>query len=686
MSIKTLKAVSSATCMTMAIRLLTACGHEAGQPELRPAWSDPESAWVPAHSPVLEGYVWNGARERFEAVRYADVDGMAVLEGDILLGSVEQVKAHTREVQAHGGLQPQGVRAQGVAISGLRYRWPDATVPYTIDPSLPSQFRVTDAIAHWQSKTPLRFVLRTASNAALYPNYVTFRPNNGCSSSVGMRGGQQFINLEAACSTGNTIHEIGHAIGLWHEQNREDRDSNVRILWENIQADYAYNFDQHIGDGDDVFSYDFGSIMHYGAYAFSSNGLPTIETLGGQSIGQRDGLSFADVNATIKLYSRQILANESIPSFQTWAARTRTVVTGDFNGDGRTDIAAVGADGWQALPVALSNGNGSFRVVNESIPSFQTWAAQTRMVVTGDFNGDGRTDIAAVGADGWLALPVALSNGNGSFRVVNESIPSFQTWAAQTRTVVTGDFNGDGRTDIAAVGADGWQALPVALSNGNGSFRVVNESIPSFQTWAAQTRTVVTGDFNGDGRTDIAAVGADGWQALPVALSNGNGSFRVVNESIPSFQTWAAQTRTVVTGDFNGDGRTDIAAVGADGWQALPVALSNGNGSFRVVNESIPSFQTWAAQTRTVVTGDFNGDGRTDIAAVGADGWLALPVALSNGNGSFRVANEFIPYFQTWAAQTRTVVTGDFNGDGQTDIAAVGGEGWGTLPVALLDY
>ncbi|MDY7229605.1 FG-GAP-like repeat-containing protein [Hyalangium rubrum] len=684
MSLKKLKAVPGTTWMAMAGLLLTACNPEAGQPETRPAWSDPESAWVSADAPVREGYIWNGARERFEAVRYADVDGMAVLEGDILLGSVEQVEALTREVQAQGGPQSQGVRAQGVAISGAFYRWPDAVVPYTINPNLPSQNRVTDAIAHWQSKTQLRFVLRTASNAAIYPNYVTFQPGDGCNSWVGMQGGQQAINLAANCSTGSTIHEIGHAIGLWHEQSREDRDAHVRIRWENIQAGYAHNFDKQVSNGEDVFGYDFDSIMHYGAYAFSANGQPTLETLGGQSIGQRNGLSNTDVNASIKLYSRQILVNEAIPHFQSWAAETRAVVTGDFNGDGRTDIAAVGAGGWSNLPVALSNGNGSFRLVNEGIPYFQSWAAETRTVVTGDFNGDGRTDIAAVGAGGWSGLPVALSNGNGSFRLVNEGIPYFQSWAAETRTVVTGDFNGDGWTDIAAVGAGGWSGLPVALSNGNGSFRLVNEGIPYFQSWAAETRTVVTGDFNGDGRTDIAAVGAGGWSGLPVALSNGNGSFRLVNEGIPYFQSWAAETRTVVTGDFNGDGRTDLAAVGANGWSGLPVALSNGNGSFQLVNEGIPHFQTQAAATRTVVTGDFNGDGRTDIAAVGADGWGALPMAISNGNGSFRSPNEYIPYFQSWASATRTVVTGDFNGDGRTDLAAVGAGGWAAVPVALI--
>ena len=159
--------------------------------------------------------------------------------------------------------------------------------------------------------------------------------------------------------------------------------------------------------------------------------------------------------------------------------------------------------------------------------------------------------------------------------------------------------------------------------------RLVNQPIPNFQSWASMTRTVVTGDFNGDSRTDMAAVGANGWLSLPVALSNGDGSFRLVDQPIPNFQSWASMTRTVVTGDFNGDGRTDMAAVGANGWQSVPVALSNGDGSFRVADEVVPNFQSWASMTRTVVTGDFNGDGRTDMAAVGANGWLSLPVILS---------------------------------------------------------
>src|SRR3954451_19224413 len=126
------------------------------------------------------------------AVRYAVVDGLALFEGDIVLGTEEEMQRQTDELST----VLSGEVSMSVVISGAQFRWPGCRIPYTIAPALPDQARVTDAIAHWESRTRFRFVVRTTE-----ADYVTFRPGTGCSSAVGRRGGQQFVNLGSGCTT-----------------------------------------------------------------------------------------------------------------------------------------------------------------------------------------------------------------------------------------------------------------------------------------------------------------------------------------------------------------------------------------------------------------------------------------------------------------------------------------------------
>jgi plastocyanin len=142
-----------------------------------------------------------------------------------------------------------------------------------------------------------------------------FVPSDGCASYVGRQGGMQPIMLADNCSTGNTVHEIAHALGMFHEQSRCDRDTYVEILWANIQQGYEHNFDLICEGATDLYDYAEGSLMHYPAWAFSVNGEPTIRSLRGLDhlMGQRSDLGPTDVATIDALYQNQT-PNASITS------------------------------------------------------------------------------------------------------------------------------------------------------------------------------------------------------------------------------------------------------------------------------------------------------------------------------------------------------------------------------------
>ncbi|MDF1827252.1 MAG: M12 family metallopeptidase [Legionellaceae bacterium] len=187
-------------------------------------------------------------------------------------------------------------------------RWPNAEIPYVIDNALPEKNRVAlaEAMALWQNETLIHFVKMTPYNQMLYPDYVIFKPAPGktCDSFVGRQGGAQVVLLAPRCRTMLSAHELGHLIGLWHEQSRSDRDAYVDILWENIREEHYSNFYRRDDEGRHEGAYDYDSIMHYSGKAFSKNGRPTIIPRAKcAKIGQRDHLSQGDIAAVNTLYS-----------------------------------------------------------------------------------------------------------------------------------------------------------------------------------------------------------------------------------------------------------------------------------------------------------------------------------------------------------------------------------------------
>ncbi len=320
-----------------------------------------------------------------------------------------------------------------------------------------------------------------------------------------------------------------------------------------------------------------------------------------------------------------------------------SVAVGDFDGDGKLDLAMEEVS-------LLGTGDGTFGAATN-----YTVGASPFSVAAGDFNGDSKLDIAVVNA-GSNNISVLLGTGTGSFGAATNFA------AGNTPvSVAVGDFNGDGKLDLAVVNA-GSNNISVLLGTGTGSFGAATD-------FAVETNpvSVAAGDFNGDGKLDLAVVNAgddSGSPVIPGSLSillgNGDGTFGAATN-------YAVGTKpvSVAAGDFNGDGKTDLAVVNGDSKSgstviagSLSILLGHGDGTFGTATN-------YAVGTGpvSVALGDLNYDGKLDLA-VANSGSNNVSVLLGKGDGTFVAAPNF-----TVGTSPVFIAVGDFNADGRLDLA-----------------
>jgi hypothetical protein len=325
------------------------------------------------------------------------------------------------------------------------------------------------------------------------------------------------------------------------------------------------------------------------------------------------------------------------------------VAIGDFNGDGIPDVVSAPFGG---IAVSLGNGDGTFAAA--LIPNVDSGDGINAFGV-GDFNGDGITDLLVDDED-TRKLTVLLGKGNGTF-TVGQSMPFV------TKSIAVADFNGDGKLDVALAG----NPTTILLGNGDGTFTAA----PSQPPFAASQLVAV--DFNGDGKLDLALASYDNtsfaYTPITILLGNGDGTFTAA----PSQPQFAASQ--LVAADFNGDGKLDLAAIGTTA-NPVTILLGNGDGTFTAPSTlpTDPNFQTLA-----LTVGDFNGDGKPDVA-VGATpstpgGGNKISIFAGNGDGTFAAR------YDVAAGVRASFAAADLTGDGSSDLAIFGSVLLGNLTI-----
>ena len=324
------------------------------------------------------------------------------------------------------------------------------------------------------------------------------------------------------------------------------------------------------------------------------------------------------------------------------------VVTLDVNGDGKPDLAVVGGYGvlsYFSLTTLVNRGDGTFpNPVTFPILQFPYSA------VTGDFNGDGNVDIATTSFTQTGGISVILGKGDGTFQSHLDS-PTGQSPTA----IVAGDFNGDGKVDLVVADSSPTSALlSTLIGNGDGTFQY-----NIFQTATGIIRSLAVGDFNGDGKLDIAAI-IDGTNAVSIFLGHGDGNFAAPVQYPTGPMLLSPPYHKALVGDFNRDGKLDLAAATDNG---IVVLLGNGNGTFQPFSP-VASLSSSSSGDELLALADVNGDGKLDIVKATQTG--IINVALGNGDGTFQQT----PGFQIPSIlNTQSTVLGDFNGDGKLDVA-----------------
>jgi len=273
-------------------------------------------------------------------------------------------------------------------------------------------------------------------------------------------------------------------------------------------------------------------------------------------------------------------------------------------------------------------------------------------VAAGDFNGDGKTDLAVTNYTD-NTVSILLGNGDGTF----QPAVTYPTGANGSLAIAAGDFNHDGNLDLA-VAANGCVtcssgSIVVLLGNGDGTFQAPITTI-SYDS----IDTLAVGDFNGDGKLDLAVGAWSNGGQVDIFLGNGDGTFTAGGVYPTGVEN--SQAPDIAVGDFNGDGKLDLATANGYSSNNVSILLGNGDGTFQPQVQYPAGLAAWG-----IIAADLNGDGKLDVAVANSDPSAnTVSVLLGKGDGTLASHVDY----PTGVGPIR-LASGDFNGDGKVDLA-----------------